>query len=118
MLSSGCGSEPAAAAPEPAPVLDHAAIESQLRSLYAAIDASDCDTLGTLVPAVRSQADCDTLVQHMHEVGFHFREVRQIVVDGRDPHSAIVHTRVEQGGSEREILVRATLSEGRWTFTL
>jgi hypothetical protein len=117
-LALGCGGEAAPPATEAAPELDHAVIETQMHTLFTAIGASDCDTLGTLLPAIHSQQDCDLMVHHLHEEGFALHGIRQIVVDGRDPHSAIVHTLVEQGGSEREILVRATLTEGRWTFTL
>jgi hypothetical protein len=103
-------------APVAGPEADHAQAEAGVRELFAAIARSDCDALATTLSSVHSRPDCETFVQDQNANQFRLVEILGSATDGRDHSAVIVRTRVSRGGHLRVVLVRATYTEGRWTF--
>ena len=116
----GCTNE-TAARPAPAPPaapIDPAVASAQVRSFFAAVEGRDCDAIVGRLPGVQDAAECADFLEDAEHHGLRLIDIVDSRVDGRDPRSAVVRVGVQKGGRPRQIMVRATLREGRWTFVL
>jgi hypothetical protein len=110
-----CGGREAAPAPAPAPP-DLTDVGPELRAVFDAIDHSDCDALAIRLSAMRTHDECLQFLDQSREHGLGLVSIGEIVRDGRDPSSAIVHSVLRRGTATRDVLIHATNVEGQWTF--
>ena len=108
----------AEAPPRPPAPPDLAPVGPELHVLFDAIDRSDCDALAVRLPTMRSHDDCVAFLEQSREHGLGLVSIGDIVRDGRDPSSAIVHSVLRRGTRTQEVLIRATRIEGQWTFAM
>lgn len=106
------------APPPPADPIDPAVAGTQVRSFFAAIEGRDCSAIVGRLPGVQDAEECAEFLEDAEHHGLHLIDVVDSQVDGRDPRSAVVRVGVQKDGRPRQIMIRATLREGRWTFVL
>jgi hypothetical protein len=106
------------ATPQPPSPPDLAPVGPELHALFDAIDQSDCDALAVRLPTMRCHDDCLEFLEQSRDHGLGLVSIGDIVRDGRDPSSAIVHSVLRRGTRTQEVLIRATRIEGQWTFAM
>ena len=109
-LAAGCTASPPA---KPA--------TETVRNYFAAVNAKDCDTLGTLsggkVAKNLARLGCEKLIEGYQEMGLQLIAVNDEVEDGRDKNARIVNATVNfEGKGAREVMLRVERAQGHWVL--
>ncbi len=115
VLLGACTEGPSARASE----TDLAAARAAVVDVFTAVQANDCAALRTLMPRIDSEAACAEEIGEWREHGLDRFEILSVEQDGRDPSAFIVRTRLmQQGGRERQLMVRTLRDGDRWRVML
>ena len=93
--------------------------EAAVRRFFDAASGGDCETVQAMLTRLDSEGTCTEFLEQWNEHSrIELLDVPDVRVDGRDPSTFIVTTRVRRDGAAREMLVSATHSEQGWRVEL
>ena len=96
-----------------------AGAKTQVQRFFTALEAGDCATLATLVPATTGAAECDKFLHEWRDdLKIQLLEISDVRRDGRDARAIIVTTKVKRRGELKNMLVRVTREKGAWQLGL